>query len=115
MNAVEDYMLSKTGSQKELLLYFHWLFTEQCGLDTKIAYGIPFYYRQKKWVVYLNPDKRDGVEVGFPNGHKLKDPAGALEAKGRKMVKSLEVNQLEEIDEKLMLSLIEEAIRVIKS
>ncbi|MBD98913.1 MAG: hypothetical protein CMO34_03640 [Verrucomicrobia bacterium] len=103
MNAVEDFILERSGDQKDLLLYFHLLFTEKCNLDNKIAYGIPFYYFRKKWVVYLNPDKRKGVEVGFPNGHKMKDPSGALMSKGRKIVKSLELNRLDEVQEELML------------
>ena len=103
MQAVEEYILQKSGEQKDLLLYFHLLFTEKCGLDTKLSYGIPFYYCKKKWVVYLNPDKRSRVEVGFPNGYKMKDTAGVLDSKGRKIVKSLELNRLDEVQEELML------------
>ena len=115
MNAVEDFMLEKKGDQKDLLLYFHLLFTEKCSLDSKIAYGIPFYYHKKKWVVYLNPDKRSGVEVGFPNGYKMKDTHGTLDSKGRKMVKSLELNRLEEVQEELMLELLKDALEVLQS
>lgn len=103
MNAVEDFILGKSGHQKDLLHYFHLLFTEKCNLDNKIAYGIPFYYFRKKWVVYLNPDKRSRVEVGFPNGYKMKDTAGVSDSKGRKIVKSLELNRLDEVQEELML------------
>lgn len=111
MNEVENYIMKHNGMQKDLLMYFHLLLWEDYGLKPKIAYGIPMYYAHK-WVVYLNADKKKGVEVAFPRGHLLNDKYQLLESKGRKMVKSIEFFNIEEIPEEEIKSTLEEAIKI---
>lgn len=111
MNEVEEYILKLSQHKKEIALYFHSMFIEDYGLRPKISFRIPMYYG-KKWVVYLNPDNRAGVELAFTRGHLLSNKQGLLESKGRKMVSSIEFLNLEEIPEKAIREIIEEAIEL---
>lgn len=111
MNEVDQYIFKHRGAQKEVLLYFHFMLFEEFGLKPKISYGIPMYYGHK-WVVYLNADQKEGVELSFTKGHLLKDPLNLLEGKGRKMVKSVKFYKLEEIPELEVKSIIKEAIEI---
>ncbi len=111
MNEVETYILEKEGSQKEMLLYFHFLFVERFGLQPKIRFKIPMYYKNK-WLTYLNPNKKGGVELSFINGFKLSNRQNLLESKGRKMVRSITFECLEEIQERLICEILEEAIEI---
>jgi len=109
MNEVEEYIFNYQGFKREILLYFHAMLVEEFQLKPKIAYKIPMYY-QHKWVVYLNPDNREGVELAFPNGFRFQASHELLESKGRKMVRSVEFKSLEEIPENNIRAILEEAI-----
>ncbi len=69
-------------------------------------------YFGKRWLVYLNADNRQGVEVAFINGHLLSEQHRLVISKGRKLVKSVEFFSLEEIPEKELLAVITEAIEI---
>ena len=111
MNEVEERILKHKGIKREIMLFFHELFIEEYGLHPKLSYKIPMYYRNK-WVVYLNPDNREGVELAFTNGFRLSNKHTLVESKGRKMVKSVEFSSLEEIPLKEVKAIIDEAIKI---
>lgn len=111
MNEVEEYILRLPQHKKEIALYLHGMFIEDYELRPKIAYKIPMYYG-KKWVVYLNPDNRAGVEMAFTKGHLLSNKQGLLDSKGRKLVSSVEFFSLEEIPEKVVREILEEALEL---
>ena len=77
----------------------------------KLSYGVPFYYLNR-WVVYLNPDNFQGVELAFPNGHLFADQFSALKSRGRKMVRSVEIHSLNEIDTKDLQQFLDAAIEI---
>ena len=60
------------------------------GITSKIRYRIPFYY-SKSWICYINPIKKQGVELVFLRGNELSNFQGILDAKGRKQVAGLEL------------------------
>lgn len=93
---VEDFILSKEGSQQEILLYLHKYFLSFPGIQSQIRYKIPFYSRNS-WINYLNPLKNGGVEIVFIVGQELSNQHGILEAKDRKMVSGYEVHSLSDI------------------
>lgn len=109
MNEVESYILKHQGKKRDVLLYFHLMLIEEYSLRPKIAYGIPMYYGIK-WILYLNADGKKGVELAFTRGHLLEDESNLLESKNRKMVKSVEFFNIEEIPVKEINTLIKKAI-----
>ena len=74
----------------------------------KFVYNVPFYYQYRR-VLYLNPG-RDAVDIGFCMGHQLSNVHGALEVRGRKIVRSLLVTSLEGRMEKVLEETIHEAL-----
>lgn len=76
------------GVQKEIMLRLHTVITEFPEVTAKIRYKIPFYYR-KSWICYLNPIKKDKVELAFPRGSELSNEQGLLQANGRKQVRGV--------------------------
>jgi len=110
VNPVEDFILKQEAEIKELMLFLHHLFLEQYALKPKLSYGIPFYYRNR-WLVYLNPSDR-GVEIAFTNGFRFERHLDDLEARGRKLIRSRNVKDLNELDPKALEKWMEEALRV---
>lgn len=111
MNEVEEYILGAIEAKREIMLFFHAFLIEEYNLRPKISYKIPMYYRNK-WVVYLNPDNREGVELAFTNAHLFEKTSSLLESKDRKMVKSVEFKSISEIPLKEIKSIMKEALRV---
>lgn len=109
MKTTEDFIYNFEGSQREIMLYFHKVLTEEFGLRSKLSYKIPFYYN-KSWVCYLNPTKNGNIEFAFPRGNELSNSNGILESKGRKQVYSIEIKDLSGINEALIKETIMEAI-----
>lgn len=77
MNPVEDFIDSLTGKQRDIILHLHLWLLQFEGVNAKISFGIPMYYR-KKWICYLNPLKNGGVEFVFSRGNGLQDTSGLL-------------------------------------
>ena len=111
MNKVEDYILNFEGDQKEIMLFFHNLLTEEFNLVPKFQYKLPFYYR-KSWICYLYPTKKGLIELAFTRGKELSNEQGILKSRGRKMVSSIEFKDLKDIPMKKIREVIHEAIIV---
>lgn len=109
MTPVENFIYQFEGKQRELLLYFHNLLTEQLGLSVKIRYKIPFY-DGKSWICYLNPTKNNKVEIAFVRGNELSNAQGLLDSKGRKQVYGMEFETISEIPHFAVNEVIQEAI-----
>lgn len=108
MQTVEDFIFDYEGEQREILTYFHDLLTS-LNLVSKIRYRIPFYYG-KSWICYLNPVKRNGVELAFIRGNELSNVEGTLDAKNRKQVAGITFYQLSDIAVEAVNEIIHEAI-----
>lgn len=109
MDAVQSFILEKEGAQKAMLQYFHRLMLEQPGVEAKIRYQIPFYYR-KSWVCYLNPVKKGGVELAFLRANELSNEQGLLDFRGRKQVGGIIFYRTNEIPEDAVMEIIQEAL-----
>jgi len=109
MSDVENYIYNFDNPQKEVLLYFHNLLSEDLNLTDKLRFKIPFYYR-KSWICYLNPIKNNSIEFAFVRGNELSNSFGLLDSKGRKQVLSIELTKLSEIPIKELTETIQEAI-----
>ena len=109
MNTVEQFILGLDGQQKAIVSYLHHHITEFHGLEANISYGIPMYYR-KTWVCYLNPIKKNGIELAFTKGHLLSNEQGILNRKKRKMVSGIDLYDVSELPEEAIREIIQEAI-----
>jgi hypothetical protein len=109
MSEVENFIRVHEGQQLALLNYFHSIFTSELGLMDKIRFKIPFYYN-KSWICYLNPIKGEGIELAFLRGNELSNDQGILNSKGRKQVYGIDFFQLDEIPERTVLEIVQEAL-----
>lgn len=82
---------------------------ETPGMTFKIRYNIPFYYR-KTWICYLNPVKRNGVELAFIRANELSNDHGVLDFKERKQVAGITFYDKSEMNMELLRPVIQEAI-----
>ena len=81
--------------------------------DLQFKWKIPFYYVNNTPFCYLNPSKKKGyVDVGFWVSEHLTKYNEYLISENRKVVKSLRYYQLEDINEEILLSVLDEAYRL---
>lgn len=113
MFEIEEFINKYTGVQREILNFMHhWLVTE-FKLTPKIKFKLPFYYG-KSWICFLSPTKIETVDFSFIRGDELLNPSGILEHRGRKMVSSFEIVNLENIPFESLNQIIFEAIELDK-
>ncbi len=94
MNPVELFIFEKEGNQKLILEFLHhWLIKSYPGIQAKIRYGIPFYYKNK-WICYMNPIKNGQVEIAFTRANLLKNENGLLQFGTRKQVAGVIIQDL---------------------
>jgi len=87
---------------------------EQYLPETTLEYKwkIPYFYYKKKPLCYLNAShKRQFVDIGFAKGFQLQNNQEFLMAdNGRNTIKSLRYKSLEEIDNAVLISVLQEVI-----
>jgi len=98
-----------SARQSQLLAYLHDLLAAQLGLEAKIRYRIPFYYRHS-WICYLNPVPNEGVELAFTRGNELSNAQGLLSSAGRKQVYGIVLHDPATVSEAALLEVLNEAI-----
>jgi uncharacterized protein YdhG (YjbR/CyaY superfamily) len=90
-------------------------------LQEKLSFGVPYYAHHRAilfiWpashVVYGTPRKRpSGVTLGFCYGNLLSNDQGLLLKENRKQVYIIKFSSADEIDERLITEIIQEAILV---
>ena len=109
VEAVLDFIDGLPDNQKEIAAQLHNILFHAEELTPKIRYKIPFYSR-KSWICYLNPIKKNGIEMAFIRGNKLSNAQGVLESKDRKLVRGISFYTLEDIQENLILEILQEAL-----
>jgi hypothetical protein len=90
-------------------------------LQEKLSYGVPYYFHNRRiafiWpasnVAFGAPRKRPtGVTLGFCYGNKLSNDQGLLSMENRKQVSLVNFTVLEEIDDRIITEIVQEAILV---
>lgn len=114
MKPAEAYILNQPEPFKSILMHLQILiegtFPEA---DLQFKWKIPFYYLKNTPFCYLNPSKKKGyVDVGFWVSEHLTKYNEYLISENRKVVKSLRYYQLEDINEEILLSVLEEAYQL---
>ncbi|WP_010522568.1 DUF1801 domain-containing protein [Aquimarina agarivorans] len=110
MNPVEDYIHTQSEITQKILTFMHDILINTYSLKAAIKWKIPTYFGISS-VVYLNPDKKlEGVHVCFMRGNELSEKHSILKSNGRKMVKSVYVDSIENLPYKSLINCIDEAI-----
>ncbi len=109
MNEVEILIHEAEGSQREIMLFFHEMFTNEYMLTSKITFKNPCYYKNS-WICYLKPLKNGKTELAFMRGNELSNHQGLLKSNGRKQLMSIEIVNMETIQTDVVREIILEAI-----
>ncbi|MBX3044970.1 MAG: hypothetical protein KIT33_09530 [Candidatus Kapabacteria bacterium] len=109
MHEIEEFINIREGNQYYILKKLHSLITVFDIITCKIRFKIPFY-DAKNWVCYLNPLKKDSVEVVFTHGNLLTELFPVLDLRGRKKVAGIIYKNADEIDDEMILLILEKAI-----
>ena len=109
MTPVEEYIHRIENPHHQHLIYhIHHLLMTFSGISAKLRYRVPFY-DGKKWICYINPIKKNGVEVCFIKGFQLKERPELLAGK-RTMIKGISIFQINEENLALIAEVFEEAL-----
>ena len=114
MKPAEAYILSKPEPFKSILLELQ-VIIEHAVPEADLLYkwNLPFYYLDGKMFCFLNFRKRF-VELSFPKGVLLEDPEQKLIAgEGRKNLRSLRYDKVEDIDAELVIDLLAELKQIL--
>ena len=111
MKPAEEYILNQPEPFKSILLHLQILiegaFPE---VDLKFKWRIPVYYIGDKPFCYLNASHKKGfVDVAFWASAHLTKYTEFLVTENRKVVKSLRYTKLEDVNEEVLLTILEEA------
>lgn len=109
MGALDNFILDIEGEQQRILMHLHSLLHQHHNLSPTMKYKIPFY-EGNKWICYLNPIKKGGVELAFINGNQLSNDRCLLLAKNRKQVRCFEIYSIESCPDEAIETTILEAI-----
>ncbi len=112
MNPAENYIMNQTEPFRSMLLHLQLIIENTIpSLDLKFKYKIPFYYLEGRPFCYLNQSK-DYVDLGFWKASHLSVNLMFLTTAKRKMMKSLRYKNLEEIDDKILVEILNDAYSV---
>ena len=111
MKPAEEYILNQPEPFKSILTHLQILIvTSFPEVDLLFKWKIPFYYLNDKPFCYLNPSKKKGyVDVAFWVSAHLTKYNEHLISENRKVVKSLRYRTIDDINEEVLLSVLEEA------
>lgn len=109
MTPVEEYIERLSNAHHQhLTFHIHHLLMTFPNITCKIRFKIPFY-DGKKWICYINPIKKNGVEVCFIKGFQL-TPRPQLFAGKRTMIKGIALFELNDDNLALIAEVFEEAL-----
>lgn len=105
MNPAHDYIYRSPEPYRSIMLHLQSLI-ESTIPEAQLNYKwhLPFYYLdEKKMFCFLNFRKKF-VDLGMSNGNELTNQHGKLVAgEGRKMLRSLRFESLEEMDDQVVI------------
>tara|TARA_R110002049_G_scaffold267903_2_gene444396 strand:- start:402 stop:779 length:378 start_codon:yes stop_codon:yes gene_type:complete len=112
MKPVDDYFISQKEPHQSIMLYVRSIILKTLPeVEEKYSYGIPFYNCYKKPMIYLNILKGKGyVDVAFVQGVLLEKDFPILRNENkRKQVRSIQLKNLEDLDQENFVELLHAA------
>jgi len=114
MNPAENYILNQKEPFRAMLLYVQ-MIIESTVPDSslKFKWRLPCYYLDDSPFCYLNvPTKKAYLDIGFWRSAHITVHADKMTTKGRKMIKSLRYDSLENIDDIVLREVLLDAYNV---
>ncbi|WP_340200827.1 DUF1801 domain-containing protein [Ascidiimonas sp. W6] len=112
MNPAENYIHHKPEPYRSMLMHLQSVIESTIPEVTlKFKYKIPFYYLQDKPFCYVNHTK-DYVDLGFWHAAHLTKHLDKMTTAGRKVMRSLRYQSLEEIDHLVLEAVLKDAYSV---
>jgi len=114
MNPAEEYILEQQEPFRSILLQVQVVIESTLPqVELKFKYKIPFYYINGSPFCYLNvPKNKKYVDIGFWNAAHLTVYTEHLTTAGRKVMKSLRYQSLEEIQGEILVEILKDAYSV---
>ncbi|WP_299012210.1 DUF1801 domain-containing protein [uncultured Polaribacter sp.] len=114
MKPAEAHILNQPEPFKNILLHLQILIERNFSdVDLQYKWKLPFYYLENKPFCYLNSSQKKGfVDVGFWLEEPLEKYNEHLITDNRKVVKSLRYFAIEDINETILLSVLDEAFKL---
>lgn len=111
MKPAEAHILNQPEPFNSILLHLQILIeTSFPKVDLQYKWKLPFYYLEEKPFCYLNISKKKGyVDVGFWVSEHLTKYNDLLITENRKVVKSLRYFSINDINEEVLLTVLQEA------
>lgn len=110
---IDDFIESQAVAIRPLLAHIrNIIMVSHPNIREQISWSVPFFYCFDH-LCYLSVSKKTkGVEVCFAKGFHIKDEAGVLDAKSRKLVKGITFTDLADFEkrEDAFLEVLQEAI-----
>lgn len=111
MKKVMRFIEMQDEPHHALLLKLHeWLMSFP-AMHCELRYGVPFYGRNR-WVCYLNPLKKRGLECCFLYAYVLADERGVLDFRGRTQVAGMILSSIYELDFPALRAVLQEALLI---
>jgi|LakMenEpi03Aug12_release.lakeMendotaPanAssembly.Ray.scaffolds.fasta_scaffold04135_3 hypothetical protein len=114
MQNPEEFINSLPEIECEIATILHHEISAITGVSCKTRFKLPFYDYQK-WLCYLSPQKKGGIELCFINGLQLDPEQVYLDAKKRSMISGLTIKNKKDLDLTLVKALVLEAIQFEKT
>ncbi len=112
MNPAENFILNKPEPFRSMLLHLQFVIEQTIPeVELKFKWKVPFYYIGKRPICYLNQSK-DYVDVGFWNAAHLTVNLEHMTTAGRKIMKSLRYRSLEDINDKILVEILQNAFDI---
>jgi len=114
MNPAENYIFNQPEPYRSILMHLQMkIETTLPGVELKYKWNIPCFYIGKSPICYLNAShKKQFVDIAFWNSAHLTKHLNVLISEKRKVVRSLRYATLEEIDDKILTEVLEDAYSV---
>ncbi|WP_350293523.1 DUF1801 domain-containing protein [uncultured Croceitalea sp.] len=114
MNPAEEYILNQDEPYRSILLHLKATIEAIIpDVELKFKWSIPCFYAGKSPICYLNASpKKKFVDIAFWNSAHLTKHLDKMVTENRKVVKSLRYSTLEEIDDEVLVTVLENAYTV---
>jgi hypothetical protein len=118
MESVDDLIFNLPSDERMLVTKLRTLLFEiEPRFKEKLSYGVPYYSRNRR-VCFIWPasaplgPRNAKVSFGFCYGNLLSNEQGILLSEGRKQVYIVRYSFVREVEERLLLEIIQEALLV---
>lgn len=110
MKPAEDYILNQPEPYRSILMHAQVIIEHTIPeAELKYKWKIPCYYVGKRPICYLNAShKNEFVDVAFWHSSYITKYTEHLVSEERKVVKSLRYKTLEDINDKILISILEQ-------